>query len=128
MLCTKAQDSDGDISGHALMASCPPHQHLIERPDVPYPPKIESSELLSLLDLSNRLPLDGEITPVMAWAMVLRHPNLKYFTTADLAGMSETLKSKVRCYGFGAVLEEFELNDAIASVLASKGEMFAIAP
>ena len=102
MLCVRSQDTEGEISGHALMATCPPESHLIERPEVQYPhkmPDMQASDLLKLLDLSNRLPLDGEITPVMAWAMVLRNEHLHLLTPQDFGNMKEELLGKVRCYG-----------------------------
>lgn len=102
MLCVRSQETEGEISGHALMATCPPESHLIERPEVQYPhkmPDISGEDILKLLDLSNRLPLDGEITPVMAWAMVLRSPSISLFGPKDFANMKEELLGKVRCYG-----------------------------
>ncbi|KAB8356424.1 hypothetical protein FH972_024007 [Carpinus fangiana] len=118
MLCVNAQESEGEISGHALMATCPPQSHLIERPDVAYQQKLESSDLLRLLDLSNRLPLDGEITPVMAWSKLFQHEDFHYLNAQDIEAWLMIL------YSFGAVLEEFELKDTIASVLAQKNEQF----
>ena len=102
MLCVKSQSSEAEISGHALMATCPPQSHLIERPDVPYPhqmPDIEANDLLRLLDLSNRLPLEGEITPVMAWASILRHEHCKLLAAPEFSVMKDELLAKVRCYG-----------------------------
>ena len=103
MLCVQSQQSEGDdISGHALMASCPTKNHLIERPDVQYPhqlPDMKASDLLKLLDLSNRLPLQGEITPIMAWAAILRHESVRLLTAEDFASVKADLLSKIRCYG-----------------------------
>lgn len=99
MLCVNAQESEGEISGHAMMATCPPHSHLIERPDVKYPQKLESGDLLRLLDLSNRLPLDGEITPVMAWSKLYQHEYFGYMSISDVEAVRDELLGKVRCYG-----------------------------
>lgn len=101
-MCIKAQDSEGDISGHALMATCPTESHLIQHPHVQYPhkmPDMNAGDLLKLLDLSNRLPLDGEITPVMAWAFVLRDPRVHNLRKEDFLFMKTDLLAKVRCYG-----------------------------
>ncbi|KAK7613181.1 hypothetical protein JOL62DRAFT_567415 [Phyllosticta paracitricarpa] len=125
-LLVRSQDSEAEVSGHALMATCPPHSHIANAPKEQYPhkmPDVGTGDLMKLLDLSNRLPvMEGEVTPVMAWAMILSHPRLAELTMDDLAIMKEDLLAKVRCYGFGAVIEEFEVRDALSSVLAGKGQ------
>jgi hypothetical protein len=66
------------MCGHALMASCPPASHIIHKPEEPYPhqmPDLKAPDLMKLLDLSSKLPLEGEITPVMAWMAVLKNSN-----------------------------------------------------
>ncbi|KAF7853849.1 uncharacterized protein EAF02_011839 [Botrytis sinoallii] len=134
-LVERSSDADGEFfSGHALMATCPPEPEMEMHPDIPFghclphshesdemngvPPKqktwdLSKSDLANLLDLSKRLDLNGEITPVMAWGMVLGHPRFLELTDVDLKNMSEELLPKVRCYGFGAALEEFEVRDAL---------------
>ena len=106
MLCLQSQQSEGDeISGHALMLSAPTQSrlnHLIERPDVPLENATEgmrASDLLKLLDLSNRLPLSGEITPIMAWALILRYDYSRHLTSEDIESIKQELLVKVRCYG-----------------------------
>lgn len=101
-LMVRSQDSDGEISGHALMATCPPASHIEEHPDEKYPhklPDLGMPELVKLLDLSNRLPLDGEITPIMAWAGLRGHSDFDKLAQEDFEAMKEDLKGKVRCYG-----------------------------
>ncbi|KAF7890712.1 hypothetical protein EAF00_009027 [Botryotinia globosa] len=134
-LVERCGDADGEFfSGHALMATCPPEPDMEMHPDIPFGhclphshesdglngvvPKqktwdLSKSDLANLLDLSKRLDLNGEITPVMAWGMVLGHPRFLELTDIDLKSMSEELLPKVRCYGFGAALEEFEVRDAL---------------
>jgi hypothetical protein len=119
-----------EFSGHALLASAPSESHLLHRPDVPHQPNpkqmdLGMPDLLKLLDLSNRLPLDGEITPIMAWASILKHPRFVELNSKDFSTLRDDLLAKVRCYGFGAVLEEFEVRDALSSVLATKIESYA---
>ncbi|KAH8893811.1 hypothetical protein GQ53DRAFT_644617 [Thozetella sp. PMI_491] len=128
--------------GHALMASCPPEPFPELTPDIPFgysnvassgnESAVDSSQrtwelskgdLATLLDLSKRLNLDGEITPVMAWGMVLGHPRLAELRTDDFVRLTEELGGKVRCYGFGAVMEEFEVRDALENVLSTKDAM-----
>jgi hypothetical protein len=61
---------------------------------------LSKGDLATLLDLSKRLDLDGEITPVMAWGMVLAHPRLAELREEDFVKLAEELKGKVRCYGY----------------------------
>lgn len=106
----------GDPCGHALMASCPPtpfgklttkmpfgNTHTHDRGDGTNPRQgtweISKADLSTLLDLSTRLDLDGEITPVMAWGMILSHPRFADFQPEDFAKIAAELGRKVRCYG-----------------------------
>lgn len=101
-LMVRAHDTDEAISGHALMATAPPESHIAECPHEEYPhqmPDIAMPDLMKLLDLSNRLPLDGEITPIMAWVMVLQDPRFPEFTKEDVELIKGDLVAKVRCYG-----------------------------
>ncbi|KAK4103037.1 hypothetical protein N658DRAFT_522442 [Parathielavia hyrcaniae] len=84
--------------------------------------QLSKSDLATLLDLSKRLNLDGEITPVMAWGMVLAHPRLGELRAEDFVRLAEELGGKVRCYGFGAVMEEFEVRDALENVFSTGGD------
>ncbi|KAK0730836.1 hypothetical protein B0H67DRAFT_475740 [Lasiosphaeris hirsuta] len=84
--------------------------------------ELSKADLATLLDLSKRLNLDGEITPVMAWGMVLAHPRLGELRDDDFVRLAEELGTKVRCYGFGAVMEEFEVRDALENILSTKPE------
>lgn len=61
---------------------------------------LSKADLTTLLDLSKRLNLDGEITPVMAWGMVLAHPRLGELGQEDFGRLAEELRGKVRCYGY----------------------------
>lgn len=62
--------------------------------------QLSKSDLATLLDLSKRLNLEGEITPVMAWGMVLAHPRVGEMRAEDFARLAEELGGKVRCYGY----------------------------
>jgi len=129
----RASDPEGEIwCGHALMVTCPPEADIEQHPDIPFghclphvnksePQKtwdLSKSDLSNLLDLSKRLDLNGEITPVMAWGMVLAHPRLSELKEKDFKAMSEDLLPKVRCYGFGAALEDFEVRDALEALFS----------
>lgn len=61
--------------------------------------ELSKADLATLLDLSQKLNLDGEITPVMAWGMVLAHPRLGELNDRDFERLAEELTSKVRCFG-----------------------------
>lgn len=122
-LLEKSSDGPGEPCGHALMASCPPEPFAELNSDIPFgsahgtaadgaeskandaaqhPPKtweLSKGDLTTLLDLSKRLDLDGEITPVMAWGMILGHPRLTELTRKDFEKITDDLKGKVRCYG-----------------------------
>jgi len=103
LMVRSTTSEEAEISGHALMASCPPQSHIDERPDEKYEqavPDVGMPDLMKLLDLSARLPLDGEITPIMAWALVRREPEFAKLAPADFDGLKEDLKGKVRCYGY----------------------------
>lgn len=56
-------------------------------------------DLASLMDLSAKINLDGEITPVMAWGMVMSHPKFKKMGPSDLRALAEQLGPKMRCFG-----------------------------
>lgn len=111
-LVQRASDED-EPCGHAMMASCPPEPHPENNPEMPFGHgathlngnaqktwDISKPDLANLLDLSKRLNLDGEITPVMAWGMVLSHPRFSDLTTEDFQMMCLELGGKVRCYGY----------------------------
>ena len=92
------------MSGHALMATCPPYSFVKDHPNDPYPskmPDLGTPDLSKLLDLSSRLPLHHgtEITPIMAWTMIYRDERLHNLTTQDFERMKADLSGKVRCYG-----------------------------
>ena len=60
-------DPAAEFHGHALMLTCPPEIHNLEHPDVDWGLKtfdLPASELAVLFQLSNRLQLEGELTPI----------------------------------------------------------------
>ncbi|KAM7192560.1 AP-1-like transcription factor [Naviculisporaceae sp. PSN 640] len=109
-----------DPCGHALMATCPPEAFRGEQQQKSW--ELSKADLSTLLELSKKLDLDGEVTPVMAWGMILDHPRLGDIitTTQDFVWLTEELAKKAKCYGFGAVMEEFEVRDAIEALLSAK--------
>lgn len=132
-LVERSSGEEGEFCGHALMASCPP----VPDPDevIPFghgPRQNEDAQktwdlskgsLTHLLDISMRLNLDGELTPVMAWGVILAHHRFRELTKEDINQITTELSGKIRCYGFGAVLEDFEVRDALANVFNAKPEL-----
>ena len=132
-------DEDALFSGHALMASCPPPSHIERVPAqnaglVPTyehkAPDAQSVQILNnLLNLSQSLKgsaiPSGQVTPIMALQSLKGHRNYTTLTRDDVLGMIDSIRSKVRCYGFGAVMEDFELRDALSSIFAMKPETYA---
>lgn len=57
------------------------------------------SRLATLMELSKQFDLDGEVTPVMAWGMILSHPRRAEITPADIVSIQAYLSGKVRCHG-----------------------------
>lgn len=141
----KDDDEFEHMSGHALMATAPPASHIFDKPKEMYPfqmpQDVSTGTLAKLLDLSNRLPIDrnGEITPIMAWTVILRDPRIQELDAVDLKKLKDNLLPKVTCYGcvsmyrlisssstadknpsFGAVIEEFEVRDGLLAIYAEK--------
>lgn len=54
---------------------------------------------MKLLDLSAQLPLEGELTPVMAWMLLLQDSRVSQMTAHDFELVKADLAGKVRCYG-----------------------------
>ncbi|RDH37623.1 hypothetical protein BDQ94DRAFT_136757 [Aspergillus welwitschiae] len=123
---TEADDEDMPFSGHALMATCPPPSYIANTSnEQTYPHKtydLPHANLSTLLNLSRQLVTDGQITPIMALQCLKNHELYRSLTKDDVKVIIETLNTKVRCYGFGAVVEDFELMDCLSSVLGSKVE------
>lgn len=125
----EADDEDMPFSGHALMATCPPPSYIdTTTHESPYPHKtydIPLANLGTLLNLSRQLVTDGQITPIMALQCLKHHDLYRRLTRDDVKAIIDTLNNKVRCYGFGAVVEDFELADCLSSVLGTKVESLA---
>lgn len=117
------------FSGHALMATCPPPSYLAKTTDEsPYPHQtydLPHANLSTLLNLSRQLVTDQQVTPIMALQCLKQNEMYRTLTRDDVKIIIETLNTKVRCYGFGAVMEEFELSDCLGSVIGAKVDVGA---
>jgi hypothetical protein len=98
-------------------------------PDQMYPHQtydIPTPNLETLLNLSRQLVTDSQLTPIMALQSIRNHELYPTLTREDVKVIIETLNMKIRCYGFGSVIEEFELRDCLSSVLSSKLDFGAV--
>ncbi|CAF9924113.1 hypothetical protein IMSHALPRED_006108 [Imshaugia aleurites] len=108
-----------DPANHMMMASTP----LMARS--PDPPQFNSSWTASgtiikeLLNLSSSINLEGEITPVEAWHRLHDHPDFWRLNRDQIESLKQELSTKVRCCGFGAVLDENVFMHALNRTLAS---------
>ncbi|CRG91702.1 hypothetical protein PISL3812_08753 [Talaromyces islandicus] len=120
----KDVENESFFSGHALMASCPPPSHIETVPEGnPYPHQtydLPTPDLEKLLNLSKQLITDGQVTPIMILQSLKNHNQYHTLTKEDIKTIIDTLNAKVRCYGFGAVVEDFELRDCLQGVLGAK--------
>ena len=92
-------------------------------------PDIPMEHLNALLNLSHQIKDEGyvpggQVTPIMALQSLRGHRHYTSLTRNDVVGMIEAIRNKVRCYGFGAVMEDFELRDALSSTFATKPETY----
>lgn len=106
-LMVRSEDSDGEISGHALMATCPPTSHIKAAPEEKYPqqmPDMPVGSLMKLLNTSdnvvNPLLTNEEVTPIKAWAMIRSDERSHELTNSDFEVIRAALLGKVRCYGY----------------------------
>ena len=121
------------------MASVPPVRHVKEVAAqqgglVPtHPHRMADTETLQILhnllrtssQAKNAMNLmGGQVTPVMAMQCLRNHRNYQSLTEDDVRRMIDSVKGNVRCYGFGAVMEDFELRDALDGVFATKPEAY----
>lgn len=127
-LVQRSCEEGGEPCGHALMASCPPDPFPDTRPDVPFGHTaihtdgvhtqrtwdLSKSDLTLLLDLGRNLYLDGQITPIMAWGIVLAHEKFPDIRDVDFEFLRAELVPKIRCFGY--VLSSPSLDPALTEV------------
>ena len=100
-----------DISGHVLMATCPPLKHVAQYPlpdtynlGDPVEPTnhldLPKADLLKLFDLSQSLELlQGEITPVVALKIIREDSRYPLLGMKEFEALKDELRGKTRCYG-----------------------------
>jgi hypothetical protein len=99
---------DADGSGHEMMLLSPimsrsPPLMQTTQPGSGLPDgtrwSVPAVELERLLEYSDRLNLDGEITPVEAWQRIRQHPNFSALSREGLEDLRASLLPEVKCYG-----------------------------
>ncbi|KFY82755.1 hypothetical protein V498_08474, partial [Pseudogymnoascus sp. VKM F-4517 (FW-2822)] len=91
-------------SGHVLTASAP---LLFRAPNVESgsqictttPWEAPNAGLEKLLNLSQTLELDSEVTPVQAWNYIRRHPRFEGLEIERLRSLTRKLLKQVKCHG-----------------------------
>lgn len=112
-LAVDSSITNGHPAGHCLMASCPtqPWASPLEKyapssaamdtsTNARMPWEVNKADLGRLLDLSPKMDVDGEITPVSAWCMLMRHPRFLELDLRDVEALSGELSRRVKCYGY----------------------------
>ncbi|RYP43519.1 hypothetical protein DL770_011602 [Monosporascus sp. CRB-9-2] len=104
--------SFGYASSNASRAHAPGSSHA-------YIPSLTSMPTASSLSTPSQMMAGNQ----MAWGKVSDHPKLAELGPEDFVKLVDELKGKVRRYGFGAVMEESEVRDALNAVLSEEPEI-----
>ena len=105
-----AEVHNGEFSGHKLMVQTPIMAHSnTPRPIFNLKPgdaiptnaswTVPALEVERLLNLSSRLSLEGEITPIEAWQKIKQHPGFATLNRDRLEQLKLVLLPEVQCYG-----------------------------
>ncbi|KAJ5380897.1 uncharacterized protein N7496_003325 [Penicillium cataractarum] len=73
--------------------------------------EVSARQLQKLFELSGCLGLDGYITPVQAWNRIISRLDLEQILGPGLEGLRSAMIPHVKCYGFGALIEDDEFED-----------------
>ena len=143
MMKRAVDTSSTELSGHALMMTCPSRDEIMasfDNPEAQFPlkmPDVPASELNRMMMMSANMDLGGEVTPVTALKMIRADERYDLMSLTELNELKDQLKAKSRCYGyvllifprsnlyspafsFGAVLEEYEVRDVIDQVMGDR--------
>lgn len=77
------------MNGHTLMASWGSEEDRAA----------SAQHLKILLDMSQKLELEEELTPIMAWSYISKHERFTELTYTDFELLGEELIAKTRCFG-----------------------------
>lgn len=155
MIKRGAVRDSAELSGHAMMLSCPPHSVIVDsmgNAKMPYPHDahaIAPQDFDMMLATANQVNMNGEVNPFGALNMIRSDDRFPSFTKDEFNMIKMDLQLKSRCYGyaittfhpidttflssiifpinlliiiprFGAMLEEFEVNDAMDYTVAAR--------
>ncbi|KAF8426324.1 hypothetical protein EV426DRAFT_593548 [Tirmania nivea] len=132
-LVTLSHQNSDYIQGHVLMVSCPPESHTMANPDQDWglrtvdldPEPLGTLFNMQVLDVERQKYLqghDGELTPMAVWTKITTHPRFHELTRRDFDTLTQALSKRVSCYGFGAVIEEAEVEDVMDALFAAKDD------
>ena len=143
MMKRAVDTSSTELSGHALMMTCPSRDEImasLANPEAHFPmkmPDLPPSELNRMMMMSANMDLGGELTPVMVLKLIRGDERYDLMSLTELNELKDQLKAKSRCYGyvliisprldlyspvhsFGAVLEEYEVKDVIDQIMGDR--------
>ncbi|KAF2690691.1 hypothetical protein K458DRAFT_326498 [Lentithecium fluviatile CBS 122367] len=112
------QNDDNPAStGHALMVTASMlHEHPADpghRLHSNATWQVPVTGIERLLELSDTIPLDGELTPVQAWNHIRRHPHYNGLEFERLESLKQKLLGYIKCYGFGGVIDQGVFENAV---------------
>lgn len=101
---------DGEFSGHRLMVQAPimassntPGTIYNLKPGGELPKNatwtVPAVDVERLLNLSSRLSLEGELTPIEAWQRIKQHPGFATLDRGRLQQLKAVILPEVQCYG-----------------------------
>jgi hypothetical protein len=61
--------------------------------------QIPAAGIERLLELSDTIPLEGELTPVQAWNVIRKHQHYNDMDFYRMEALKQALLAHVRCYG-----------------------------
>lgn len=112
MVQRAVNQNSSELSGHALMMTCPSHNTIVNSLDnkgMPVDkdarfahemPNLPNADLNAMMIASSNLDLNGEVTPVMALKMIRDDKRYPMMTLAHFESLKEKLKTRSRCYGY----------------------------
>ena len=114
-------------NGHGLMVSSTHWHSLVNSGSDPLLPSARAMDqsdlnfIESLINSADQIPLRGEMTPVQAWTwMKQQRGRADWLCNEDWEKLWKILKEACRCYGFGAVVEKYEVENAMHAVYCAR--------